>query len=61
MPEFMEKSIKTNVIDGISSKEILEGLTQGSPLICTLFLLFINVLPDVINLENALHVDNLVL
>ena len=55
----IDRTIQTKVNDGISSKEILEeGLPQGSPLSCTLFLLFINDLPD---LEKALYADDLVL
>jgi len=36
-----------------------EGLPQGSPLSCTLFLLFINDLPDLLTLEKALYADDL--
>ena len=57
-----DRTIQTKVNDGISSKEVLEeGLPQGSPLSCTLFLLFINDLPDLISLEKALYADDLVL
>ena len=48
--------------DGLSSKEPLEeGLPQGSPLSCTLFLLFINDLTDILKVENALYADDLVM
>ena len=58
----IDRTIQTKLNDGISSKEILEeGLPQGSPLSCTLFLLFINDLPDLISLEKALYADDLAL
>ena len=54
------RTIQTKVNDGLSSKETLEeGLPQGSPLSCTLFLLFINDLPDILKVENALYADDL--
>ena len=46
----------------MSSKKILEeGLPQGSSLSCTLFLIFINDLPDILKSEKALYADDLVL
>ena len=55
-----DRTIQTKVNNGLSSKEILEeGLPQGSPLSCTLFLVFINDLPDVLDIEKALYADDL--
>jgi len=55
-----ERTIQTKIINGISSKEVLqEGLPQGSPLSCTLFLIFINDLPDILQIEKALYADDL--
>ena len=55
-----ERTIQTKINNGISSKEVLEeGLPQGSPLSCTLFLVFINDLPDVLKIEKALYADDL--
>ena len=43
-----------------SSKSVLEiGRPQGSALGCTLFLLFINYLPDKVKADKALHADDL--
>ena len=57
-----ERTIQTKVNNGVSSKEVLEeGLPQGSPLSCTLFLIFINDLPDVLDIEKALYADDLAL
>ena len=54
--------IQTQVNDAMSSKKILEeGLPQGSSLSCTLFLIFINDLPDILKSEKALYADDLVL
>ena len=54
--------IQTKVNDALSSKKILEeGLPQGSALSCTLFLIFINDLPDNLKSEKALYADDLVL
>ena len=55
-----DRTIQTRINDGLSSKETIhEGLPQGSPLSCTLFLLFINDLPDILTVENALYADDL--
>ena len=55
-----DRTIQTRINNGLSSKETVEdGLPQGSPLSCTLFLLFINDLPDVLTVENALYADDL--
>ena len=55
-----DRTIQTKINDGLSSKETIEeGLPQGSPLSCTLFLLFINDLPDILTVENALYADDL--
>ena len=55
-----ERTIQTKINNGISSKEVLqEGLPQGSPLSCTLFLVFINDLPDILQTEKALYADDL--
>ena len=55
-----DRTIQTKVNDGLSSRETLEeGLPQGSPLSCTLFLLYINDLPDILKVENALYADDL--
>ena len=56
------RNIQTKVNDALSAKKILEeGLPQGSSLSCTLFLIFINDLPDVLKSEKALYADDLVL
>ena len=56
------RTIQTRVNDAMSSKEVLEeGLPQGSPLSCTLFLLFINDISDTLGIENALYADDLVM
>ena len=56
------RTIQTRVNDAMSSKAVLEeGLPQGSPLSCTLFLLFINDISDNLRIENALYADDLVM
>ena len=56
----VDRTIQTKINDGISSKQVLEeGLPQGSPLSCTLFLLFINDIKDILRTENALYADDL--
>ena len=57
-----ERTIQTTVDNATSSKLTLEeGLPQGSALSCTLFLIFINDLPDLLNLSRALFADDLVI
>ena len=56
------RTIQTRINDGLSSKATLEeGLPQGSPLSCTLFLIFINDLPGILKTQNALYADDLAL
>ena len=58
----VDRTIQTKINDGISSKQVLEeGLPQGSPLSCTLFLLFINDIKDILQTENLLYADDLAL
>ena len=55
-----DRTIQTKINNGISSKKVLEeGLPQGSPLSSTLFLVFINDLPDILKIEKALYADDL--
>lgn len=55
-----ERTISTKVENRISSKETLEeGLPQGSCLSCTLFLIYINDMPDILQSEKALYADDL--
>lgn len=55
-----DRTIQTKRNNGISSKEVLEeGLPQGSYFSCTLFLIFINYLPDVLQTEKAMYADDL--
>ena len=56
------RTIQTTVEGSTSSKRTLEeGLPQGSALSCTLFLIFINDLPSLLNVHNALFADDLVI
>ncbi|GFS17732.1 RNA-directed DNA polymerase from mobile element jockey [Elysia marginata] len=58
----VNRMIQTKINNGISSKLTQEeGLPQGSSLSCTLFLIFINDLPDVVQTEKALYADDLVM
>ena len=55
-----DRLIQTKVLNAYSSKTVLEeGLPQGSALSCTLFLLFINDLPNQLKAEKALYADDL--
>ena len=55
-----DRTIQTRINDGLSSKAVLEeGLPQGSPLSCTLFLIYINDLPEILKTQNALYADDL--
>ena len=55
-----DRTIQTRINDGLSSKAALEeGLPQGSPLSCTLFLIYINDLPEILKTQNALYADDL--
>ena len=57
-----DRTIQTKVNNAMSSKEVLEeGLPQGSPLSCTLFLLFINDISDKLKIEIAMYADDLVM
>ncbi|GFR59057.1 RNA-directed DNA polymerase from transposon X-element [Elysia marginata] len=58
----VNRMIQTKINNGISSKLIQEeGLPQGSSLSRTLFLIFINDLPDVVQTEKALYAEDLVM
>ena len=57
-----DRLIQTQANDTLSSKAVLEkGLPQGSSLSCTLFLVFLNDVSDVLKTETALFADDLVL
>ena len=57
-----DRLIQTQLNDSRSSKAVLEeGLPQGSSISCTLFLVFLNDISDVLKTENALLADDLVL
>ena len=57
-----DRLIQTQVNNTLSSKAVLEeGLPQGSSLSCTLFLVFLNDVSDILKLEHALFADDLVL
>ena len=56
------RTIQTKVNDALSSKEVLEeGLPQGSCLSCTLFLVYIKDMEEVLDIVIALYADDLVL
>ena len=55
-----DRLIQTKVQNAFSSKRVLEeGLPQGSSLSCTLFLIFLNDLPEVLKSEKAQYADDL--
>ena len=57
-----DRTISTKVNDTTSPKRSLEeGIPQGSALSCTLFLIYINDLPENIEVQTALFADDLVL
>ena len=57
----IDRTIQTKTANTISSKEVLEeGLPQGSSLSCTLFLIYLNDMPEIIKAEKALYADDLV-
>ena len=60
---FLTNRTMQTTIDGkTSSKKTLEeGLPQGSALSCTLFLIYINDLPPLLNISKALFADDLVI
>ena len=57
-----DRTIQTS-IDGATSSHLTleEGLPQGSALSCTLFLIFINDLPPLLDVSKALFADDLVI
>ena len=57
-----DRLIQTRFNTALSSKETQEeGLPQGSSLSCTLFLIFLNDVSDILNCEKALFADDLVI
>ena len=57
-----DRSMQTQVNNKLSSKRTLEGgLPQGSALSCTLFLIYINDLPDLLATHKAMFADDLVI
>ena len=56
-----DRLIQTRYNTSLSSKAIQEeGLPQGSSLSCTLFLIFLNDVSDILKCDNALFADDLV-
>ena len=60
---FLSNRTIQTVVDGATSskKTLEEGLPQGSALSCTLFLIYINDLPPLLNISKALFADDLVI
>jgi len=59
---FSKQTNNTQINSTLSSKAVLEeGLPQGSSLSCTLFLVFLNDVSDILKTEKALFADDLVL
>ena len=57
-----DRTIQTKVNNNISEKKVQEeGLPQGSALSCTLFLIFLNDLPQELRCEKAMYADDLAL
>ena len=57
-----DRLIQTKFNSALSSKQTQEeGLPQGSSLSCTLFLIFLNDVADILNSEKALFADDLVI
>ena len=57
-----ERTIQTKVDSNISERKVQEeGLPQGSALSCTLFLIFLNDLPQELKCEKAMYADDLAL
>ena len=57
-----DRLIQTRFNTALSSKETQEeGLPQGSSLSCTLFLIFLNDVSDILDAEKALFADDLVI
>ena len=57
-----DRLIQTQMNNTLSSKAVLEeGLPQGSSISCTLFLVFLNDVSDILKCDKALFADDLVL
>ena len=57
-----DRTIATKLNSSTSKKRsVIDGIPQGSALSCTLFLIFINDLPDCLNVQNAMFADDLVM
>ena len=57
-----ERTIQTKVENSMSERKVQEeGLPQGSALSCTLFLIFLNDLPQELKCQKAMYADDLAL
>ena len=57
-----DRTVQTKLNNSLSSKRSVEdGLPQGSPLSCTLFLIYINDMVENIRSQTALYADDLVI